>query len=104
VFNIACGQRTTLRELYAAIRHEVAQFDASVRDQALRSEAPRPGDVPHSLADIERACNVLGYQPTHNVMQGLKRTVAYYAHAVRSAGTTDASSVNEPIVNTVNNL
>lgn len=91
VFNVACGARTTLRELYAAIRHEVASLEPSARDQTLRSEAPRPGDVPHSLASIERACNVLGYRPTHDVKQGLERTIAYYAPAARSIGTTDAS-------------
>lgn len=91
VFNVACGARTTLRELYAAIRHEVARFDPGARDQALRYEAPRPGDVPHSLASIERACNVLGYQPTHDVTQGLKHTIAYYASAAQPAGMVDAS-------------
>jgi UDP-N-acetylglucosamine 4-epimerase len=90
VFNVACGARTTLRELYAAIRHEIGQFDPNARDQALRIEAPRPGDVPHSLASIERACNVLGYQPTHDVTQGLKLTIAHYASAVRPVGMMDA--------------
>jgi UDP-N-acetylglucosamine 4-epimerase len=91
VFNVACGARTTLLELYEAIRHEVAAFDPSARDQTLRSEAPRPGDVPHSLASIERACNVLGYQPTHDVAQGLKRTVGHFANAGHPTGTMDAS-------------
>jgi UDP-N-acetylglucosamine 4-epimerase len=100
VFNVACGARTTLTELYAAIRHEVAAFDPSVSDHTLRSEAPRPGDVPHSLASIERACNVLGYEPSHDVSQGLKRTVGHYAVARHATGMMDAS-VNGYIQSTI---
>jgi UDP-N-acetylglucosamine 4-epimerase len=91
VFNVACGASTTLLELYAAIRREVATFEPSASDQTLHGEAPRLGDVPHSLASIDRACNVLGYQPTHDVAQGLARTIAYYAAAARPTGMVDAS-------------
>ena len=38
----------------------------------------RPGDVRHSLADITKAKNLLGYKPTHNVEQGIKETVSWY--------------------------
>ncbi len=72
VFNIACGSRVTLNQLY----NELASL--------LRTEispiytVSRPGDVKHSLADIQQAKDLLGYQPRFTTKEGLRKTLSYY--------------------------
>ena len=73
VFNIACGQRYTLLDL-------VDQLAKIIGKQAdVVHTAPRPGDVPHSLADISQAQSVLGYRPEIDFTTGLAKTVAWFS-------------------------
>jgi nucleoside-diphosphate-sugar epimerase len=72
VFNIACGERISLSDLVAELR------SITGRDIAARHEAERPGDVKHSLADISRAKQQLGYRPAITLGEGLTRTLAHY--------------------------
>jgi nucleoside-diphosphate-sugar epimerase len=74
-FNIACGERVSLNALYAEI-----QVLAGSEIQAHHSEA-RPGDVRHSLADISRAREALGYRPGVDLRDGLKRTFEWYSRS-----------------------
>ena len=94
IFNVACGNQTSLLELFSAIRQRVARYLPSASDKTPRLEAPRPGDILHSRASIDRARGFLGYLPTHDVGQGLDETVRWYAErSVRPAartGTADA--------------
>ena len=78
VFNVACGQRTTLLE--------VLDLVASMTGTQIRAkhEPSRAGDVKHSLADISRARSVLGYPARVSFAEGLQRTVDWY-RARRSA-------------------
>lgn len=70
-FNIACGERITLNELLDAIRALTGkQIEARYAD-------PRPGDVPHSLADINRAREELEYKVAIDVRGGLKQTLEH---------------------------
>jgi UDP-N-acetylglucosamine 4-epimerase len=82
VFNVACGESTSLLGLFAAIRQRVAAFRPSAADVVPRSEPFRAGDIAHSLASIARAKTHLGYAPTHGVAQGLDETVLHYARAL----------------------
>jgi len=70
--NIACGERYSLNMLLQVI--------AEIMGKEARPlyETERPGDVKHSLASIERAKNILGFSPTINFREGLKRTVAWF--------------------------
>jgi nucleoside-diphosphate-sugar epimerase len=77
-FNIACGERISLNELYAEIRTLVGS-----ELEAEHTES-RTGDVKHSLADISRAREALGYEPSIDVSDGLRRTYEWYAE--RAAG------------------
>lgn len=72
VFNIACGKSYTLLELLDILR------DILGTDVAPIHTLPRPGDVRHSLADITRAQQVLGYEVKVPFEEGLRRTVAWY--------------------------
>jgi nucleoside-diphosphate-sugar epimerase len=70
VVNVACGQRTTLNAL---VGHLIHQLDADVEPVYWPA---RPGDVRHSLADVSRAFELLGYVPRVDLVEGLTRTVS----------------------------
>jgi len=70
VYNVAVGDRTTLNELFALIRDNLAVHGITVDIKPVYRDF-RAGDVRHSLADIGRAANFLGYSPTHRLTQGL---------------------------------
>lgn len=72
VYNIACGERTCLNDLFEYIK----QIAGS--DLAPLYGPERPGDVAHSLADIGKARTLLGYNPEVSVRQGLKLTFDWY--------------------------
>jgi len=79
-FNVACGERISLNQLLDEIRAIVgSEVEASYLD-------PRQGDVKHSLADISRAREQLGYEPFVDFNQGLLRTV----EALRAGAELDA--------------
>lgn len=70
--NIACGERTTLNQIIAMLNELTGQ------NLPAQYGPERPGDVRHSHASIERARQVLGYEPTVNVLEGLRRTMEWY--------------------------
>ena len=78
VYNVAFGDRTTLNELYAAIRDRVAERRPEVERLDPVYADFRPGDVRHSLADVSRARRDLGYAPTHSAAQGLTEAADWY--------------------------
>ena len=95
VFNIGYGERTTLRDLFLGIRERAAAFRPETKDAELGSEPPRAGDIPHSLASIERAQGSLGYAPTHDLYRGLDETVAWYAARGRQQARAAARAFEE---------
>ena len=78
VYNVAFGQRTTLNELFEMIRSLVQQSGFNVADIEPKYRDFRPGDVRHSLADITRARELLGYDPAYSVQDGLEKTAGWY--------------------------
>ena len=82
VYNVAVGDRTTLNDLFAAIRSaleprfpHLSSLKPSYRDF-------RAGDVRHSLADIGKAKALLGYQPSHRIEEGLTEAMEWYLAAL----------------------
>jgi UDP-glucose 4-epimerase len=73
VFNIGMGESINLQQLCSMLN------DALGTNLQPLYEAPRPGDIRHSRADITRARTQLGYEPRLGVAEGLKQTVAWYA-------------------------
>lgn len=71
-FNIACGERISLNDLLSEIR------ELTGTDLQARYLDPRPGDVPHSLADISKARDVLGFNPEIDLRDGLNRTIEFH--------------------------
>jgi UDP-N-acetylglucosamine 4-epimerase len=80
VYNVAVGDRTTLNQLFSAIRERLAEDDTSVLGQEPNYRDFRAGDVRHSQADISKAQTLLGYQPTHRISDGLTETVRWFSH------------------------
>lgn len=79
IYNVAFGQRTTLNELFALIREEVTRHKPEAAEAAPEYREFRAGDVRHSLADISRAHDLLGYTPAYDVHQGLRLAGDWYA-------------------------
>ncbi len=92
VFNVAFGARTTLLELFSAIRDRVARILPAAAQSNLQFAPPRPGDILHSLADIGRAREVLGYQPAFDLGLGLDQTVAWYGRKARASAAAASAS------------
>ncbi len=80
VYNVAFGQRTTLTELFEAIREEVSRHHPEAAGASPEYRDFRSGDVRHSLADISRARTLLGYDPQYDLAQGLRLAGDWYAH------------------------
>lgn len=78
IYNTACGERTTINQLYTAIREIVSEQDPSVASINPTYVSERKGDIPHSLASIDKAHRLLGYTPAVTVKEGLVQTVRYY--------------------------
>ncbi|MFN7717970.1 MAG: NAD-dependent epimerase/dehydratase family protein [Sphingomonadaceae bacterium] len=78
VYNVAVGHRTTLKELFVYLRSQLGYASPAVEDSEPIHREFRTGDVRHSLADVTKARNLLGYSPTHNVLDGLAETVEWY--------------------------
>ena len=79
VFNVACGESTSLLDLFAIIRALLTRYRPETADAVLEHAAPRAGDIRHSLASIDRARAQLGYQAELDVATGLEQTVRWYA-------------------------
>lgn len=80
VFNVAFGERATLNMLYEKL---VALLQPSLNGRTIPAPVYRDfrsGDVRHSLADISKIREAIGYSPTHSFEAGLKETVAWYLH------------------------
>ncbi len=77
VYNIAFGQRTTLLQLAQIISEETKKTFPSLKLPKAVHEKFRAGDIPHSLANIEKAKKELGYDPKVNIELGLQKTIEY---------------------------
>jgi len=78
VFNVAVGDRTTLNELYREILVQLLPRFPHLADAQPTYRDFRPGDVRHSLADISKVQQLLGYAPTHRLCEGLSEAVEWY--------------------------
>lgn len=72
IYNIACGKRTTLNEIVSYINEIVGEKIKSVFKEE------REGDIKHSLADISKAKEALGYSPEFDVKEGLELAIDWY--------------------------
>jgi len=78
VYNTAFGDRTTLNDLMASLKKYLATFDPEIGKIETTYGPNRIGDIPHSLASIDKAKKLLGYAPQFSMQQGLQQAVAWY--------------------------
>lgn len=78
VYNVAFGERTTLNELFNYLKENLLEFDAEIAKIEPLYGPNRAGDIPHSLANIDKAKTLLGYVPEFSVKDGLKQAAKWY--------------------------
>jgi len=78
IYNVAVGERTTLNQLFAMIRDQLADMKPDIKQLEADYVDFRQGDVRHSQADISKISNLLGYQASHSMQEGLKETTAWF--------------------------
>ena len=78
VYNTAFGERTTLNELVNALKEFLSEYDHEIANVSIVYGQNRIGDIPHSLASIEKAKELLNYQPKFSMKEGLKEAVKWY--------------------------
>jgi UDP-N-acetylglucosamine 4-epimerase len=79
VYNVAHGERTSLNELFGLIRQLIGGSDREVLKIEPVYGPSRAGDIPHSLASIEKAKKLLGYNPAYNVKEGMIEAIKWYS-------------------------
>lgn len=78
VYNVAFGEQTNLNELVALLKNYLSTFDPEIAKIPVIYGPQRQGDVPHSLASIEKARKLLGYKPEYGVKEGLSKVTQWY--------------------------
>ena len=82
VYNVAYGEKTTLNELIKYLKHNLSQYDPQILSVEISYGPTRDGDIPHSLASIDRAIDLVGYTPHYSISDGLSQTLSYYSGKV----------------------
>ena len=78
VYNTAFGERTTLNDLVKYLKEYLSEFDPEISKVKVVYGDYRKGDVPHSLASIEKAKTLLNYNPKFSMKEGLREAVKWY--------------------------
>jgi UDP-N-acetylglucosamine 4-epimerase len=82
VYNVAVGDRTTLNDLFSAIKIALTKNDIKVSLEPTHRDF-RAGDVRHSQADISKARNLLSYAPQFNISDGIEKAMSWYTCNVK---------------------
>lgn len=78
VYNTAVGDRTTLNQLVSYLKEFLSAYDPAITGVEVIHGPNRQGDIPHSLASVDKAKKLLRYVPTHNIQEGLREAVKWY--------------------------
>ncbi len=78
VYNTAYGENTTLNQLVGYLKEFLSAYDSKIAGVAVEYGPVRKGDIPHSLASIDKARKLLGYAPEYDMKRGLKKAVEWY--------------------------
>ena len=78
VYNVAYGERTTLNELYSELQKNLSEFDSEIANIDPDYGPERAGDIPHSLACIDKARDLLDYDPQYSIREGLREATKWY--------------------------
>ena len=78
VYNVAYGDRNTLNDLMGNLKEYLSEFDSNISNVKVIYGANRAGDIPHSHASVDKAKELLGYNPQFTLQKGLKVAVKWY--------------------------
>ncbi|WP_417237053.1 SDR family oxidoreductase [Bizionia paragorgiae] len=78
VYNTAVGDRTTLVQLVNLLKKHLSKHDSKIAEVDIVHGPNRKGDIPHSLASVEKAKKLLNYNPTHTIDNGIEEAVEWY--------------------------
>jgi UDP-N-acetylglucosamine 4-epimerase len=78
IYNTAFGERTTLNQLVAYLKEDLSAFDKEIAKVEVVHGPNRLGDIPHSLACIDKAKKLLNYDPKFSMKQGLREATQWY--------------------------
>jgi UDP-N-acetylglucosamine 4-epimerase len=78
VYNTAYGERATLNDLVGSLKKYLSNYDSKINEVEVVYGSNRTGDIPHSLASIEKAKKYLNYKPEFSLQEGLKEAVDWY--------------------------
>ena len=78
VYNVAFGERNTLNDLITYLKESLTEFDPKIKDIQVVFGPNRIGDIPHSLASIDKAKKLLNYDPQYSLEKGLKEAIKWY--------------------------
>ncbi|WP_186758619.1 SDR family oxidoreductase [Echinicola salinicaeni] len=84
VFNVAFGERENLNNLVRNLKSNLSFFDPEITNVKIIYGPKRKGDIPHSLASIKKAREILGYDPLYNLEQGLSKVCEWYLKNLNS--------------------
>ena len=83
VYNVACNVRTTLNQLKDMIYSSLTLHDDEVEQPTVNYREFRAGDVRHSQADISKVNSLLGFEPTHQIQQGIDQAMPWYLESLK---------------------
>lgn len=78
VYNVAFGDRNTLNDLMSYLKEYLSEFDSEIKDIKVIYGPKREGDIPHSHASVDKAKDLLNYNPQFSLSEGLKEAVKWY--------------------------
>ena len=78
IYNVAYGERSTLNELVSYLKEYLGEYDSEIKNIDPIHGPNRAGDIPHSLASIDKARNLLGYNPKFSLKEGLREATKWY--------------------------
>ncbi len=78
IYNTAFGERTTLNQLVTYLKEYLGELDSTIQAIEPTHGPNRAGDIPHSLASVDKAKNLLGYAPNFSMKQGLQAACKWY--------------------------
>jgi UDP-N-acetylglucosamine/UDP-N-acetylgalactosamine 4-epimerase len=78
VYNVAYGDRNTLNDLMGYLKEYLSEFDSKISNVDVIYGPNRAGDIPHSHASVQKAKDLLKYNPQFSLQQGLKQAVQWY--------------------------
>jgi len=84
VYNTAYGESTSLNELVKYMKYYLSDFDQEIDKIEIKNSPKRVGDIPHSLASIDKASRLLNYKPHYSLREGLRESTKWYWENIKN--------------------